>query len=100
MAMCEAFPATSGSASTILPTMSGVSLEPGTVFAERYIIEAQLGGGAAGVVFSALHADLKQRVAIKWLRDSAPIGVERMVREARAALALHSEHIVRVMDVG
>ncbi|MGO9833837.1 MAG: protein kinase domain-containing protein [Polyangiaceae bacterium] len=78
----------------------GGSLEPGTVFAERYIIEAQLGGGSAGVVFSALHADLKQRVAIKWLRDSAPIGVERMVREARAALALHSEHIVRVMDVG
>jgi serine/threonine protein kinase len=78
----------------------GGSLEPGTVFAERYVIEAQLGGGSAGVVFSALHADLKQRVAIKWLRDTAPFGVERMVREARAALALHSEHIVRVMDVG
>jgi serine/threonine-protein kinase len=78
----------------------GGSLEPGTVFAERYVIEAQLGGGSAGIVFSALHADLKQRVAIKWLRDTAPFGVERMVREARAALALHSEHIVRVMDVG
>jgi serine/threonine-protein kinase len=78
----------------------GGALEPGTVFADRYIIEAQLGGGSAGVVFSALHADLKQRVAIKWLRDTAPFGVERMVREARAALALHSEHIVRVMDVG
>jgi serine/threonine-protein kinase len=78
----------------------GGALEPGTVFAERYIIEAQLGGGSAGVVFSAIHADLKQRVAIKWLRDSAPFGVERMVREARAALALHSEHIVRVRDVG
>jgi serine/threonine-protein kinase len=78
----------------------GGALEPGTVFAERYVIEAQLGRGSAGVVFSALHADLKQRVAIKWLRDTAPFGVERMVREARAALALHSEHIVRVMDVG
>jgi eukaryotic-like serine/threonine-protein kinase len=78
----------------------GAGLEPGTVFAEKYVIETQLGGGAAGVVFSALHADLKQRVAIKWLRDSAPFGVERMVREARAALSLHSEHVVRVMDVG
>jgi len=78
----------------------GGALEPGTVFADRYVIEAQLGRGSAGVVFSALHADLKQRVAIKWLRDTAPFGVERMVREARAALALHSEHIVRVMDVG
>lgn len=97
--MCEAIAGPRGLAWTILTLVSG-ALEPGTVFADRYIIEAQLGGGAAGVVFSALHADLKQRVAIKLLRDAAPIGVERMVREARAALALHSEHIVRVMDVG
>jgi serine/threonine protein kinase len=78
----------------------GGSFEPGDIFADRYVIEAQLGVGAAGVVVSATHADLKQRVAIKLLRDTAPIGVERMVREARAALSLHSEHIVRVMDVG
>jgi eukaryotic-like serine/threonine-protein kinase len=78
----------------------GGSFEPGEVFAERYVIEAQLGVGAAGVVLSATHVDLKQRVAIKLLRDTAPVGVERMVREARAALSLHSEHIVRVMDVG
>ena len=78
----------------------GGSFEPGTVFAERYVIESQLGGGAAGVVLSATHADLKQRVAIKLLRDDAPVGVERMIREARAALSLHSEHVVRVMDVG
>jgi eukaryotic-like serine/threonine-protein kinase len=82
-----------------MATMGG-SFEPGTVFAERYVIEAQLGGGAAGVVLSATHADLKQRVAIKLLRDRAPVSVERMVREARAALSLHSEHVVRVMDVG
>ena len=56
---------------TILSTMGG-SFEPGTVFAERYVIEAQLGGGAAGVVLSATHAELKQRVAIKLLRDAAP----------------------------
>jgi serine/threonine-protein kinase len=78
----------------------GGSFEPGEVFADRYVIETQLGVGAAGVVLSATHADLKQRVAIKLLRDTAPVGVERMVREARAALSLHSEHIVRVMDVG
>jgi serine/threonine protein kinase len=78
----------------------GGSFEPGEVFADRYVIETQLGVGAAGVVLSATHADLKQRVAIKLLRDTAPVGVERMIREARAALSLHSEHIVRVMDVG
>jgi serine/threonine-protein kinase len=78
----------------------GGTFEPGEVFADRYVIEAQLGVGAAGVVVSATHTDLKQRVAIKLLRDTAPVGVERMVREARAALSLHSEHVVRVMDVG
>src|SRR5258708_12742625 len=78
----------------------GGSFEPGEIFAERYVIETQLGIGAAGVVLSATHAELKQRVAIKLLKHTAPVGVERMVREARAALSLHSEHIVRVMDVG
>jgi serine/threonine protein kinase len=78
----------------------GESFEPGEVFADRYVIESQLGVGAAGIVVSATHTQLKQRVAIKLLRDTAPVGVERMVREARAALSLHSEHVVRVMDVG
>jgi serine/threonine-protein kinase len=76
------------------------SFEPGSVFADRYVIQAQLGGGAAGVVLSATHTDLKQRVAIKLLKDRAPVSVERMIREARAALSIHSEHVVRVMDVG
>ncbi|MGH7438326.1 MAG: protein kinase domain-containing protein, partial [Polyangiaceae bacterium] len=78
----------------------GGSFEPGAVFADRYVIEAQLGVGAAGIVVAATHTELKQRVAIKLLRDAAPVSIERMVREARAALSLHSEHIVRVMDVG
>jgi serine/threonine-protein kinase len=98
--MCERFDGLPCFDWTILHRVMGGAFEPGTVFADRYVIEKQLGTGAAGVVFSATHADLKQRVAIKLLRDSAPIGIERMIREARAALSLHSEHIVRVMDVG
>ena len=74
--------------------------EPGTLFANKYVIESQLGGGAAGVVLSATHQELRQRVAIKVLRDAGPVSSERMIREARAAIALHSEHVVRVMDVG
>jgi serine/threonine-protein kinase len=75
-------------------------IEPGTVFADKYVIETQLGVGAAGVVYSATHTDLRQRVAIKILRGTDGFGIERMIREARAALALQSEHVVRVMDVG
>jgi serine/threonine protein kinase len=74
--------------------------EPGVVFADKYVVESTLGRGAAGVVFAATHRELRQRVAIKVLRDAGPNGAERMIREARAALALHSEHVVRVMDVG
>ncbi|MGH7296852.1 MAG: serine/threonine-protein kinase, partial [Polyangiaceae bacterium] len=74
--------------------------EPGSRFAERYVIESELGRGAAGVVFSATHEELRQRVAIKVLREGDPVAVERMIREARTAIALQSEHVVRVMDVG
>ena len=74
--------------------------EPGSLFAGKYVIESELGSGAAGVVFSATHQELRQRVAIKVLRNARPVAAERMIREARAALALQSEHVVRVMDVG
>lgn len=74
--------------------------EPGSLFAGKYVIESELGSGAAGVVFSATHQELRQRVAIKVLRNAHPVAAERMIREARAALALQSEHVVRVMDVG
>jgi serine/threonine-protein kinase len=74
--------------------------EPGAPFAGKYVIESKLGGGAAGVVFSAMHTELRERVAIKVLRDTGKVATERMIREARAAVTLQSEHVVRVMDVG
>jgi serine/threonine-protein kinase len=74
--------------------------EPGSRFAQKYVIESELGHGTAGIVFSATHEELRHRVAIKILREAEPVAVERMIREARATIALHSEHVVRVMDVG
>ena len=61
--------------------------EPGTLFANKYVIESQLGGGAAGVVLSAMHQELRQRVAIKVLRDAGPVSSERMMFEGPATLA-------------
>ena len=75
----------------------------GEVIAERYVVERVLGSGGMGVVVSALHRTLGERVAIKLLYEHCaeqPKVVERFLREARAAARLRSEHVVRVTDVG
>src|SRR4051812_41050169 len=57
-----------------------------------------------GVVISAYHLQLGQRVALKFLRHQtqgqAPEVVARFLREARAAAMVRSEHVARVTDVG
>jgi eukaryotic-like serine/threonine-protein kinase len=78
-------------------------VQPGEVIAERYLVERVLGAGGMGVVVSALHRTLGERVAIKLLFEHAaaePKVIERFLREARAAARLRSEHVVRVSDVG
>jgi eukaryotic-like serine/threonine-protein kinase len=75
---------------------------PGDVVGDKYEVEAILGSGAMGVVFSARHIDLGQRFAIKFLhpqiaKDNAAI--TRFLREARAASGIQSEHVVRVHDI-
>ncbi len=56
-----------------------------------------------GVVLAARHAQLGQQVAVKVLLPAAlkdPAAAERFLREARAAIAIKSEHVARVMDFG
>jgi len=75
----------------------------GDVIGGKFVVEKVLGVGGMGVVVSASHAQLGQKVAIKFLRknaNKAPEAVNRFLREARAAVGLHSAHVVRVMDVG
>ncbi len=87
------------------------SAEPGSVpsvgdvIAGKYRLDSIIGTGGMGKVFSAMHVDLGQKVAIKVLivedddarRDEAR---ERFLREGRATAALVSDHVVRVYDVG
>lgn len=77
--------------------------EVSEVIAGRFRIERVLGQGGMGVVLAA--EDLAQggQVAIKLLLPRAVRAsgaVERFVREARAAAAIRSEHVARVMEVG
>ncbi len=73
------------------------------MLAGKYRVERVLGSGGMGVVVAAVHVQLEQRVAIKFVRDEA-LGnvdaVQRFLREARAAVKLKSEHAAKVLDVG
>ncbi len=75
----------------------------GDVVGGKYVVERVIGVGGMGVVVAAHHQHLEQTVAIKFLRREAAkdeMSVARFLREARAVIALQSEHVVRVMDAG
>jgi eukaryotic-like serine/threonine-protein kinase len=78
-------------------------VEPGQVLSGKFRVERLLGVGGMGVVLEATHLQLHERVALKFLLPHAVkdhAAVSRFEREARAAVKLKNEHVVRVMDVG
>ena len=83
--------------------VSASSWEPGTVIAEKYRLESKLGQGGMGTVWRAHHLALRSPVAIK-LMDAAiaanPEALARFMREAQAAAALRSAHVVQTFDYG
>ena len=74
------------------------------ILGAKYRIDRVLGVGGMGVVMAATHLALDQTVAFKFLRrrlvDTEKDAVDRFLREARAAVNVRSEHVVRVIDVG
>ncbi|HEX3758167.1 MAG TPA: serine/threonine-protein kinase [Kofleriaceae bacterium] len=78
-------------------------VEIGTVLAGRYRVDRVLGQGGMGIVVQAMHLQLHQPVAVKFLLPEM-LGtqhvVERFTREAQAVVRLKSEHVARVIDVG
>lgn len=70
---------------------------------ERYEIVRRLGGGGFGNVYLARHTVVGREVALKLLGPRArhdAEAVQRLLREARAANAIGSPHIVAVHDGG
>ncbi len=75
----------------------------GDVLGGKYKLASRLGAGGMGEVWSAEHLGIGGAVAVKVLhREVArrPDIAKRFAREARAAAALRSPHVVRVFDHG
>jgi len=68
-----------------------------------YRIERELGSGAMGTVFQAIHTGLDRAVALKVLRPDMvqdPDSVRRFLREARSIARMDHPSIVSVYDAG
>ena len=64
----------------------------------RYRVLRLLGKGGMGAVYEVEHAHTGQHLALKVLTQHSGASAERFRREARAASAIQSDHIVRVTD--
>lgn len=87
--------------------MTDTNMADQTVFLPRaigpYRIERELGAGAMGTVFQALHTGLDRTVALKVLRPDMvqdPDAIRRFLREARSIARLEHPNVVAVYDAG
>lgn len=75
----------------------------GTTVWDKYRVDRLIGQGGMGAVYQATNTAIGKRVALKFLdRDAArdQDAVARFQREAQAASAVESAHIVQIFDAG
>jgi serine/threonine-protein kinase len=78
-------------------------MQPGDIVDNKYEITELIAEGGMGEIFRAYHIRIGREFAIKTLRADMmanSVHVARFFREAQAAAAVGSEHIVSVTDVG
>jgi hypothetical protein len=69
----------------------------------EFTLLSELGRGAVGVVYEAVHRSLGRTVALKVLKtgfDTHPTAIERFKREARACAQVRHDHVVEVYQAG
>ncbi len=85
---------------------SGAHARPdltGVLGGGKYSVEAPIGTGATGIIYSAWHTHLQRRVALKVLRPQYakdPAMGERLLHEARMASLVENEHVIEILDCG
>jgi eukaryotic-like serine/threonine-protein kinase len=82
-----------------------VELKVGDAVGERYDLRCELGRGAGGVVFEAVHRLTQRSTALKVLAPDLPRSIiaeqsARLIREAQALAAVRHPGIVEVLDGG
>ena len=79
-------------------------MDPVLVVAGKYHVVRLLAEGGMGAVYDAIHAKTGRRVALKLIHEHAlskgPKAIRRFEREAKAAGAIDSSHVVQVLDAG
>jgi len=76
---------------------------PGTVLAERYQIERQLGEGGSGTVYRAWDRMLGEAIAIKVLhpqRARERSWIKRLAREVKVARLIRHPNVCRMFELG
>jgi len=83
---------------TSQPVVDPLDLLPGTMLGE-YRIEAKIGQGGMGMVYSAMHPRIEKRAAVKILKKELctdPFQIERFLDEARIVNQIGHPNIVDV----
>jgi serine/threonine-protein kinase len=78
-------------------------MQAGEIIGGKYELIRLLGQGGMGSVFEGRHIEIGRRVALKFLHAAFAQKEEmatRFLREAKAAAAIGSQHIVDITDVG
>ncbi len=86
----------------LLDNPAAATLDPGSVFAERYVITRRIGAGGMGVVYVANDRNTGEDVALKLLHPhpiSGPEAMKRLVAEGATARQIRHPNIVAVYDI-
>ena len=78
-------------------------VQPGTLFADRYLIQEQLGAGGMGVVYKAEDKLSLNIVALKLIRPDRVRGEQELARlkqEGLTARDIRHKNVVAVYDIG